>query len=222
MKKLFALLVAAFASTTLAQVAGTAHDLTAHNSNQVGSYGTPRSGTTPCQFCHTPHGANTSATFSTAPLWNRDLTNPDTGWTMYSTTAVSGRLDTRPNAASLTCLSCHEGSATLSVTYASGDLMTGTGAAAGTAQRMATATGRQLVTGRDLSNDHPVSIVYPTAATAAFAAASGNSVNGLPLYASTGGAKVECGSCHDPHSRANGKFLRVAAGALCSQCHANK
>ena len=61
-----------------------------------------------CVYCHTPHGANTSAA---APLWNRSL---PTG-TTYQTydklnTSTLTQTVSQPGAASLPCLSCHDGS----------------------------------------------------------------------------------------------------------------
>lgn len=59
-----------------------------------------------CVYCHTPHGANTSAA---APLWNRSL--PSTTYTTYdklNTTTLTQAVY-QPGAASLPCLSCHDG-----------------------------------------------------------------------------------------------------------------
>ena len=60
-----------------------------------------------CVYCHTPHGANTSAA---APLWNRLL--PTTTYTTYDQLNTSSLTQTvsQPGAASLPCLSCHDGS----------------------------------------------------------------------------------------------------------------
>lgn len=62
-----------------------------------------------CVYCHTPHGANTNIT---APLWNRTF-NSQT-YTVYNSTpltATSSITSTinQPGVASLTCLSCHDG-----------------------------------------------------------------------------------------------------------------
>jgi hypothetical protein len=56
-----------------------------------------------CVYCHTPHGANTTAG---APLWNRAL--PTTTYTVYSSNTMS-QTASQPGAASLVCLSCHDG-----------------------------------------------------------------------------------------------------------------
>lgn len=60
-----------------------------------------------CVYCHTPHGANTNAA---APLWNRSL--PTSSYTTYDQLNTSTLTQTvsQPGAASLPCLSCHDGS----------------------------------------------------------------------------------------------------------------
>jgi hypothetical protein len=61
-----------------------------------------------CVFCHTPHGANTSAP-GAAPLWNRALP-VTTGYTMYSAPNFDGvSAQGAPVGVSLACLSCHDG-----------------------------------------------------------------------------------------------------------------
>lgn len=55
-----------------------------------------------CVYCHTPHGANTAAA---VPLWNRNL---PTG-TTYTTYTGLTQAVAQPGAASLSCLSCHDG-----------------------------------------------------------------------------------------------------------------
>lgn len=59
-----------------------------------------------CVYCHTPHGANAGAA---VPLWNRSL--PTTSYTTYDKLNTSTLTQTvyQPGAASLPCLSCHDG-----------------------------------------------------------------------------------------------------------------
>ena len=59
-----------------------------------------------CVYCHTPHGANTTATL---PLWNRTL--KATSYATYDLLQTSTLTQTvsQPGAASLSCLSCHDG-----------------------------------------------------------------------------------------------------------------
>lgn len=56
-----------------------------------------------CVYCHTPHAANTNVG---APLWNRAI--PNTTYTVYSSNSLS-QTASQPGAASLVCLSCHDG-----------------------------------------------------------------------------------------------------------------
>lgn len=59
-----------------------------------------------CVYCHTPHGAST---VTTVPLWNRTL--KATTYTTYNQLGTSSLTQTvsQPGAASLSCLSCHDG-----------------------------------------------------------------------------------------------------------------
>lgn len=180
-----------------------------------------------CVFCHTPHGAST-----TAPLWNR--TAPTTlVFTQYTSTTldmVSNWSGTTPSSVSLACLSCHDGATGFS------SLLNkpGTGSGAPTGWTFNTGSdlsgaGANVKLGSDLSNDHPVSIIYKTSAGAggdtAFTSATTSgtkvTVGTLPLYNSVASPTVECGSCHNPHDKINGSFLRIsnAASALCLTCH---
>jgi hypothetical protein len=64
-----------------------------------------------CVFCHTPHGANLSAS-PDAPLWNR-LIPDDTSYEVYESPTFDAQDFTgihRPKGVSLACLSCHDGS----------------------------------------------------------------------------------------------------------------
>lgn len=56
-----------------------------------------------CVYCHTPHGANTNVP---APLWNRSF--PSTTYSLYSSNTLTQSIS-QPGAASLVCLSCHDG-----------------------------------------------------------------------------------------------------------------
>ena len=59
-----------------------------------------------CVYCHTPHGSNRT---TTAPLWNRTMV-PTTYQTydLLGSTSITQQIS-QPGAASLTCLSCHDG-----------------------------------------------------------------------------------------------------------------
>jgi len=119
-----------------------------------------------CVFCHTPHGADTSAA---VPLWNRVLANPTT-YTTYNSLGTSS-LDgaTAPvGSVSLACLSCHDGTQAMNVMInqpGSGGYNATGGALAGTWSGADQTSGKMaagIITniGQDLRNDHPVGIQY--------------------------------------------------------------
>lgn len=214
MKKIIlAAALAAFATTASANVAGGPHDLTVTtNKVNAGGYGALAAGavgTTPCQFCHTPHGANPDAAYSRAPLWNRQSLAAT--FTMYDSTKLAGgaaAISATPQAASITCLTCHEGSALLGTTYSnSANSLLATNAAI--------ANVGMLRVGTNLNDDHPVSVDYPTGGAGGFPAASP-----LPLYSN----KIECATCHDPHLTGvqGSNLLRVSAATICVGCHTDK
>lgn len=185
-----------------------------------------------CSYCHTPHGASSS--FSGAPLWNKGTMSAG-GFTLYGTTIAGTTVDGDANginAQSMACLSCHDGvSGINSIVNApgSGGYAGDAGAlvtfmTAGTAKTMPAGI-TQI--GRDLSNDHPVSITYTPGA--ASLVATNTALTGwvgattvADLLRGAGSDKVECGSCHDPHTSDNLTFLRKTntGSALCLGCHA--
>lgn len=59
-----------------------------------------------CVYCHTPHGANTTVA---VPLWNRTI--KATTYSTYNELGTSSLTQSvsQPGAASLSCLSCHDG-----------------------------------------------------------------------------------------------------------------
>jgi hypothetical protein len=93
-------------------------------------------------------------------------------------------------------------------------------------------SGGRVLIGTDLSNDHPISMPYPTVAQdPGFNQPPGTPgsprvfPNGIRTFA---GDKVECGSCHEPHwgsTQASAKGivnkLRVSntQSAMCLTCH---
>jgi predicted CXXCH cytochrome family protein len=118
-----------------------------------------------CVFCHTPHGADTSAA---VPLWNRTLPAPGsfTTYDSLGTSTLDGR--TAPvGSVSIACLSCHDGVTSMSaVINAPGSGTTGDAAwQAGTWTGANQTDGKisaGLITniGTDLKNDHPIGIQY--------------------------------------------------------------
>lgn len=179
-----------------------------------------------CVYCHTPHGANPAG----GPLWNRSLPNASV-FTLYN----SSTMDTspgEPSVISLLCLSCHDGTIAMDNIFN----MPNTGTSfAGLHQKM-DASGcagchgetplfgapdlHDAFLGIDLSDDHPISMTYPTAEEDDQFFLPPDLNRGwpdVPLY----DGKVECPSCHDVHDPDNQPFLRIAnnQSALCLRCH---
>lgn len=145
-----------------AQVASTKHNLgTTPGGTGVNKF----SGTAEiCVFCHTPHGADTTAA---VPLWNRTLTG--TTYQTYDslgTSSLDGKI-APVGSVSIACLSCHDGTQAMSaVINAPGSGLGGDATwQAGTwsgANQTAGKLAAGIITnlGTDLRNDHPIGIQY--------------------------------------------------------------
>lgn len=160
-----------------AQIANTKHNLgTSPGGTGVNKF----SGTAEiCVFCHTPHGADTSAA---VPLWNRTLPAPAsfTTYDSLGTSTLDGKV-APVGSVSIACLSCHDGVTSMSaVINAPGSGTTGDAAWQAGTWTGANQTGGKIAAGlitnigTDLKNDHPIGIQYgggglknsaPTAAT---------------------------------------------------------
>ena len=183
-----------------------------------------------CVYCHTPHSANTSIG---APLWNRNASS--TTYTVYGSPTMQTSPSNPPSGISRACLSCHDGvQATDAIINAPGSGFNTGGPWYGQTAapyHFAMKEGanncgechvgspghdaRGTYLGTDLSNDHPVSMSYPSGSQ--FNAASSVESGGLKLYNS----KVECPSCHNVHDPGIVPFLRKSnsGSALCLTCH---
>lgn len=232
-KALVALAIAGFASTAMATIANSKHDL---NKGGLGYNGAiPQIGA--CQFCHAPHYGNTqnvtgaTTGFAIVPLWNRREVST-AGYTLR--TPISGATP-RLGAGSFACLSCHDGVSDLGQTYRGSTGFTTTGMRIGNGAAISANVGLVYngvgyvagTSATDLTDDHPVGIPYAGGAgyNAANIVDNGTSSRTLRLYANGfgGGVTVECGSCHDPHvTVASGmNFMRVNMQTvdLCGVCH---
>ncbi len=213
------------AGVALAGISSTKHNLAAGGPGTIKASAGQQNDEI-CVYCHTPHFANPG--FTGAPLWNK--ATPTATYTMYGTTIAGSAPDAAPNGVTKACLSCHDGvSAINSIVNSAGPggvVTGGTNVAfgttlAGTAKTMpAGATNL----GTTLADDHPVSITY-TAGKASLVATT-TSLTGWEGATTVANLlrsnKVECSSCHDPHTSTNGLFLRKAntGSALCLGCHA--
>ena len=144
-----------------AQIATTKHNLGSTNSiagaNKFSGTGEI------CVFCHTPHGADTSAA---VPLWNRTLSAPSTYTTYDSlgTSTLDGKI-LPVGSVSIACLSCHDGTQAMNTVINApgsgfaGDSTWTTGTWSGARQSGGKIIGDALL-GTDLTNDHPIGIQY--------------------------------------------------------------
>ncbi|MBI5837497.1 MAG: cytochrome c3 family protein [Candidatus Eisenbacteria bacterium] len=172
-----------------------------YGANSVRDYGEV------CVYCHTPHGGQTSA-----PLWNRNFSVST--YQMYDqshSTTIDMTVDPQPTGVSMACLSCHDGTVGLDVITNVPNSYSGS-AAVGT-----TMPAGMFNLGTDLRNDHPVSVSYDNTLDTKFKSSTSVTAAGLQLYS----GKVQCASCHNPHTAANRPFLRVSNGGsnLCLTCH---
>jgi len=119
-----------------------------------------------CIFCHTPHGADSSAA---VPLWNRQLSTATYNTYADLGTSTLDAESTAVGSVSLACLSCHDGTQAMDVVINSqGGGTAGTvGSGNGTGgngwfefQAMYDVSTEMIYIGTDLRNDHPISIQY--------------------------------------------------------------
>lgn len=208
--KLFKILVPAMllvsGSAFALSIAGSNHDLSTTNTDPAA--GLHLDGI--CIYCHSPHNALTGMA---APLWNR--TTYTATYTMYTSDTINMTIQSKPDAYSAACLSCHDGvqalDSLINTPYGYVDSAT-----AGTDAFISWGE-----VGTNLSNDHPISVVYDTTADTAFYDINTVETAGLPLFTGTGVNQVECATCHMVHDDVNGYFLRLpnTASALCLTCH---
>ncbi len=141
-----------------AQVVGSQHDFTVGGNAQGSTANTDQV----CVFCHTPHGADTTAP---VPLWNKVLGSGDTPpFTRYSSLSTPSfdSQEAPVGSVSLACLSCHDGTQAMDV------VINGPGSGNyNPAGSEVDPVGIGIMTGEpvpnlgeDLSNDHPISMQY--------------------------------------------------------------
>lgn len=103
------------------------------------------------------------------------------------------------------CLSCHDGSTLDTSTYTS-------------LGSIASRISRPVAVGHIKGVDHPFSVSYTEAQNVSITLKL-RSLPKSPVRLFNG--RVECASCHDPHSCSNPLFLRISndRSALCLACH---
>jgi predicted CXXCH cytochrome family protein len=215
---LLTLLAFALSAASAQSVVASKHDL----STGGGITNKSTNETQVCIFCHTPH----QTTVTASPLWNKTLSSQGSYGVYASSTLNATVSDIAPGTGvSNLCMSCHDGTVAVNSLGNSSSVGTptmGTGTELDATGKIA--SGRNANMGTSLTNDHPINFTYDAAlATADGGIVTPNSASyvdaahTVPLYAT----KVQCASCHNPHSNANTSFLRVAntGSALCLKCH---
>lgn len=156
-----------------------------------------------CVFCHTPHDSNPAG-----PLWNHQLSSgvtyvKYTSSTMVAYTSQSTAPD--PNGASKLCLSCHDGTVALGAVRSRSTPIPLQGG------KLNMVLGDSGYIGTDLSNTHPISFVVTDQIVAtnnstnpsSLALNSVSAMRADPDVHLDGQNRVQCTSCHNPHSDAN-------------------
>ncbi|MDT8316404.1 MAG: hypothetical protein RQ824_00245 [bacterium] len=196
---IIAVLFMMHASTALAGVADTKHNLSSGSSFTYKS----ATETEVCKFCHTPH-----ASIADTPLWNHK--NDVTTFTRFSSATLVvddnaanpyGYLDADLSGASKLCMGCHDG-------------VTALGALSQVT--ISDVSPSNYLTATDLRNKHPVSFEYKSGGSNLWGVLDGgvkagkyglpnNTVNNTinnPFVSEKWrreGERVECTVCHDPH-----------------------
>lgn len=212
-----------YTSSAFAMITMSRHNLGSTHPTSLPAYGTVYTNNTSevCVFCHTPHGGSTAA-----PLWNRAMASGT--YNTYTSSTIDTTIP-QPDGISLACLSCHDGTIALdALRNAPGS---GLFSPTPTSQNWTFSGGLDAANSlpedgritnltQDLTDDHPISMIYPTGATGAttpdpkfnapttcgntrcfeVTANSRADDNEVRLFNDgSGNFKVQCASCHNPH-----------------------
>ena len=206
------------AAAALAQqggVAGTLHNLSVSGPGEIRSL----TETEVCKFCHIPHSAVVPV-----PLWGHQLPQ---GVRYTTAQAWRGRGEAatfpQPDGASRLCLSCHDGTVALGDVAGEPRVIPMVGA-----QRLE--PGRPGHIGTDLSGSHPISFKVTDQVVQAPEQDMGlrplASMTSDPDVRLDGEGKMQCTTCHDPHSDANYRpgvtphfWVKPTVGEVCLTCH---
>jgi hypothetical protein len=206
------------AETVLGQhsVSATVHNLSISGPGEVKSV----TESEVCKFCHVPHNAMPST-----PLWGHAIST--VRYQVPSIRAESGerRAAPQPDGSSKLCLSCHDG------TVALGEIVGKTRPVEfqGSGRLR---PGQRGFLGTDLSGSHPVSIVMPKgggqqpASDTDMGLKPSAAVRADPNIKLDASGKIQCTTCHDPHSDAyyvEGEvprfWVKPSVDEVCITCH---
>lgn len=198
-------------------VAATLHNLSVSGPGEIRSL----TETQVCKFCHVPHSP-----VLPEPLWGHTLSQV----TSYAVPEIHTGSGVRapapqPDGSSRLCLSCHDG--TVALGDVAGELhpipMLG-------AQRLE--PGRRGFLGTDLSGSHPISFVVTDGGADGGNEESDMGIRPLSAILADGvvrldaQGKMQCTSCHDPHSdryyqpgRVPHFWVKPSVEEVCLTCH---
>lgn len=183
-----------------------------------------------CIYCHTPHGAVTSA--SQVPLWNNTPAA-----TVDATVYTSATIDFAFNDASINltdarmCLSCHDSGVGVLVNLPNVGIIDTT--------VVPSVMDANALIGTNLSNDHPIGMnltANPEAidrndhdplnsaaikTIAQITGATGFNSPASKIFFNGASNTMWCSTCHDVHSNDFPPFLRMSndGSAMCKACH---
>ena len=198
-------------------VSTTVHNLSASGPGEIRAL----EETEVCKFCHIPHNAVVPQ-----PLWGHVLSTVDRYQvpTIRRSRGVSVPAP-QPDGSSRLCLSCHDGTVALGDIGGSSSRIPMAGA-----QRLA--RGRRGHIGTDLSGSHPISFVVPEGDPEGPESEKDMGLRPLSLIQSEESVsldakgKMQCTTCHDPHSDRNhdpGRvprfWVRPTLDEVCLACH---
>jgi hypothetical protein len=195
--RLVVALVLAFPTAAAAQHEGgssTVHNLSATGPGEIWAL----EETEVCKFCHIPHNAVVPQ-----PLWGHTLSTVDR-YLVPTIRRGKGASEPapQPDGSSRLCLSCHDGTVALGDIGGSGPPIAMAGA-----QRLD--RGRRGHIGTDLSGSHPISFVVPDGEPGGPDSERDMGLRPLDLIRSEESVsldakgKMQCTTCHDPHSDRN-------------------
>lgn len=199
---IFIVLIFGINKTIISQsVVSSKHNLSINKSN--GSKSTNSTGV--CGYCHTPHDKSPMK-----PGW--DKRSPGKQYILYDNTVSNTfqAIPGQPDGSSVLCLSCHDGTTALGKVKA-GPLLVSYGRS-----HYSKSDRGNLTT--DLSDDHPISFVFNTSLASVDGQLRHPPLQPVKLDKNE---KVQCVSCHDPHSNVNKMFLVATDqySKLCNNCH---
>jgi len=139
--------------------------------------------------------------------------------------------DAQPTGNSVSCLSCHDGTVGLDEILNPPNGYTGEGPAANPIEACGLCHSGGNPRGgldfegvwfkpEDLRDQHPISILYAPGRDLGFNSAAEIQAAGLKLF----DGKVQCMTCHEPHSQRFRPFLRIpnTGQNFCMVCHRNQ